>query len=104
MNKGHDELVDGGKQNMEQRTTMEEKLSWMMSSIVSSKPTEAFGGAMEMWLNEGYPTEISTMPYAAMLFGRREQHLLPRSQEHLKDAFQTGNHIPMFVFAQNKRL
>jgi len=52
MNKGHDNLVDGGKQNMEQRTTMEEKLEWMMSSIVSSKPTEAFGGAMEMWLNE----------------------------------------------------
>lgn len=59
---------------------------------------------MEMWLNEGYPTEISTLPYAAMMFGHRDQHLLPRSQEHLKDAFQTGNHIPMFVFAQNKRL
>jgi hypothetical protein len=34
MNKGHDNLVDGGKQNLEQRTTMEEKLSWMMGSIV----------------------------------------------------------------------
>jgi len=67
MNKGHDNLKDGGKMNMEQRVGMEERLDWMMTSIISNKPTEMFGGATDIWLAEGYPTEYSTMPYMAMM-------------------------------------
>lgn len=89
MNKGHENLKDGGKMNMEQRVDMRERLDWMMTSIISNKPTEIFGAATEIWLNEGYPTEISTMPYAAMMFGQREQQLLPMTQTHAKELFQS---------------
>lgn len=44
------------------------------------------------------------MPYAAMLFGNREQQLLPMTQQHARDLFQSGNHVPMLVFCQNKTL
>jgi len=45
------------------------------------------------------------MPYAAILFGSREQKLLPATQEHIKKQFQEeGCHVPMFVFMQNKNL
>lgn len=89
---------------MEQRVDMNDRLDWMMTSIISNKPTEIFGEATNIWLNEGYPTEISTMPYAAMMFGQREQQLLPMTQTHAKELFQSGNHVPMFVFCQNKAL
>jgi len=102
MNKGHDNLKDGGKMNMEQRVGMEERLDWMMTSIISNKPTEIFGAATDIWLAEGYPTEYSTMPYMAMMIGQREQQLLPMTQQHARDLFQSGNHVPMFVFCQNK--
>lgn len=89
---------------MEQRDGMNERLDWMMTTAISGKPTELFGAATNLWLNEGYPTEISTMPYAAMLFGNREQQLLPMTQQHARDLFQSGNHVPMLVFCQNKTL
>lgn len=44
------------------------------------------------------------MPYAAMLFGNREQQLLPATQEHLREEFLETTKIPMFIFAQNKNL
>lgn len=45
------------------------------------------------------------MPYAALLFGSREQQLMPDTQTHiLKELFQGGTHIPMFAFAQSKNL
>jgi|GEM_PF-3182824 len=44
------------------------------------------------------------MPYAAMLFGNREQQLLPATQEHLRTAFLETTKVPMFAFAQNKDL
>jgi len=44
------------------------------------------------------------MPYAALLFGNREQQLLPPTQEHMRQEFQKTTKIPMFVFAQNKDL
>lgn len=43
MNAGQTELEDGGKGNLNQRTTMEEKLDWMMGTAVSSKLPEMFG-------------------------------------------------------------
>lgn len=106
MNKGHENLKDGGKMNMEQRVGMDDRLDWMMRSIVDpgGKPTEIFGAATDIWLAEGYPTEISTMPYMAMMIGQREQQLLPMTQTHAKELFQSGNHVPMFVFCQNKWL
>lgn len=42
MNGGQKELADGGIGNLNQRTTMEEKLDWMMSTAVSSKLPELF--------------------------------------------------------------
>ncbi len=83
---------------------MKERLDWMMTTALSGKPTELFGAATNIWLTEGYPTETSTMPYAAMLFGNREQQLLPMTQQHARDLFQSGNHVPMLVFCQNKAL
>lgn len=45
------------------------------------------------------------MPYAAVLFGCREQQMLPHTQEAIKKEFQEqGVQIPMFVFMQNKGL
>jgi hypothetical protein len=44
------------------------------------------------------------MPYMAMMIGQREQQLLPMTQTHAKELFETGNHVPMFVFCQNKAL
>jgi hypothetical protein len=38
--------------NMEQRVGMEARTEWMMTSILSNKPTEIFGAATEIWLNE----------------------------------------------------
>lgn len=104
MNQGFDKLKDGGEGNLDQRTTMEDKLDWMMTTVISSKPTEAFGGATDKWLTEWYPTAISTMPYAALLFGSREQQLVPKLQDHLRQEFQKTAKVPMFVFAQNKNL
>lgn len=106
MNKGHENLKDGGKMNMEQRVGMEARLDWMMNSIVGpgGNPTEIFGAATDIWLAEWYPTEYSTMPYMAMMIGQREQQLLPMTQTHAKELFQSGNHVPMFVFCQNKAL
>lgn len=104
MNGGHKNLVDGGKGNMEQRNSMDERLKWMMDAVVNQKPTEAFGAATDIWLDEGYPTAISTMPYAAMIFGRRGEEMLPATQTHARELFQSGNHIPMLVFLQNRQL
>jgi len=104
MNGGHKNLIDGGKGNMEQRNGMDERLKWMMDAVVNQKPTEAFGAATDIWLDEGYPTAISTMPYAAMLFGRRGEEMLPATQTHARELFQSGNHIPMLVFVQNRQL
>lgn len=42
MNGGQKELADGGIGNLNQRTTMEEKLDWMMTTAVSSKLPELF--------------------------------------------------------------
>lgn len=102
MNGGQKELADGGIGNLNQRTTMEEKLDWMMSTAVSSKLPELFWGATNLWLQEGYPTYVSHMPYAAVLFGCREEQMLPPTREHIKDQFQSGFHMPEFVFMQNK--
>ena len=44
------------------------------------------------------------MPYAAMLFGCRDQQIPPLQQDDLLKNFKKGNHIPMFIFAQNKKL
>lgn len=44
------------------------------------------------------------MPYAAMIFGHREEQMLSPTREHIKEQFQSGYHIPMFVFMQNKDL
>lgn len=106
MNGWQKELADGGEGNLKQRTTMTEKLDWMMSAAVWStgKPPEVFWASTELWLAEGYPTNITTMPYAAMLFGHREEQMLSPTREHIKEQFQSGYHIPMFVFMQNKDL
>ncbi len=103
---GQKELVDGGEGNLRQRTTMTEKLDWMMGAAVwaTGKPPEVFWASTELWLAEWYPTEITTMPYAAMLFGHREEQMLSPTREHIKEQFQSGYHIPMFVFMQNKDL
>lgn len=102
MNAGQKELADGGEGNLKQRTTMSEKLDWMMSTAVSSKLPELFGAATDLWLAEGYPTATTTMPYAAILFGHRDEQMLGPTREHVKEQFQSGYHIPMFVFMQNK--
>lgn len=39
-----------------------------------------------------------------MMMGHVEQQILPKTQEHMKDLFQKGNHVPMFVFVQSKNL
>ncbi len=45
------------------------------------------------------------MPYAAVLFGCREQQMLSPTQEHIKKQFQDeGIQFPPFVFMQNKNL
>ncbi len=44
------------------------------------------------------------MPYAAILFGHREEQMLSPTREHIKEQFQSGYHMPMFVFMQNKDL
>ncbi len=103
MNNGQQELADGWKGNLNQRTTMTEKLDWMMSTAVSSKLPELFWASTDLWLAEWYPTAITTMPYAAILFGHREEQMLPATREHiLKEQFQTGYHVPMFPFMQNQ--
>jgi hypothetical protein len=84
MNGGQKELADGGIGNLNQRTTMEEKLDWMMGTALGQKLPELFGGATDLWLVEGYPTAISHMPYAAVLFGCREEQMLPPTREHIK--------------------
>lgn len=104
MNNGHDELIDGGKWNLEQRVNMTERLDWMMWTALNSKPSELFGAATEMYLTEGYDTWISTAPYAAFLFGHREEQILPKTQTYAKDLFQSGTQMPMLVFCQNKAL
>jgi hypothetical protein len=103
---GQKELVDGGDGNLKQRTTMSEKLDWMMGAAIwpSGKPPEVFWASTELWLSEWYPTRVTTMPYAAMLFGHREEQMLSPTREHIKTQFQSGYHIPMFVFMQNKDL
>lgn len=86
---GQKELVNGAELNLNQRITQEEKLEWMMNTALGGKIPEMFGVGTNMWLSEGYPTEISTMPYAAVLFGCREQQMLPLTREHiLKEQFQ----------------
>lgn len=98
-------MIDGWSDNLDQRWTMEEKLDWMMNSVMTWKPTEIFGSGTEKWLDYWYPTSVTTMPYAALLFWWREQQLLPKTQEHLlKELFQAWSHVPMFVFAQSKNL
>lgn len=42
------------------------------------------------------------MPYAAVLFGCREEQMLGPTREHIKQQFQSGYHMPHFVFMQNK--
>lgn len=42
------------------------------------------------------------MPYAAVLFGHREEQMLGPTREHIKEQFQSGYHIPQFIFMQNK--
>ena len=43
MNKGHDNLAkEGGPPNLDRRTTMEDKLDWMMGTVLSAKLPEAF--------------------------------------------------------------
>ncbi len=41
MSKGHDDLKDGGKNNLDTRVGMLDKLDWMMNTVCSSKITEA---------------------------------------------------------------
>jgi len=31
---------------------MDGKLEWMLQAVISGKPTEAFGGAIPLWLAE----------------------------------------------------
>jgi hypothetical protein len=102
MNGGQKELADGGVGNLNQRTTMTEKLDWMMSAVLGAKLPEVFGGSTDLWLQEWYPTHISHMPYAAVLFGCREEQMLSPTREHIKSQFQSGYHMPEFVFMQNK--
>lgn len=103
---GQKELADGGEGNLKQRTTMTEKLDWIMSAAIwaTGKPPEVFWASTDLWLAEWYPTEITTMPYAAILFGHREEQMLPSTREHVKEQFQSGYHMPPFVFMQNKDL
>ncbi len=39
-----------------------------------------------------------------MLFGNREQQMMPKTQESLKKQFQEGYHLAPFVFAQGRNL
>jgi hypothetical protein len=52
MNGGQKELADGGVGNLNQRTTMTEKLDWMMSAVLGAKLPEVFGGSTDLWLQE----------------------------------------------------
>jgi dsRNA-specific ribonuclease len=52
MHKGHESLKDGGKGNLEERTTMKSKLDWMMGAVIGAKLTESVGNAVEPWLAE----------------------------------------------------
>lgn len=54
MNGGQESCQSGGKGNLEQRTSMEEKKEWMMSALCSAtgKLPEGFGDATELWLVE----------------------------------------------------
>lgn len=89
MSAGQKDLVNGAELNLNQRITQEEKLEWMMNTALGGKIPEMFGVGTNMWLSEGYSTEISTMPYAAVLFGCRETEMLPLTREHiLKEQFQ----------------
>lgn len=82
---------------------MEEKLHWMVEQTAEYRITEAFGGATELWLKEGYPAEITSMPYAALLFGNRENQMLPKTAESIKKQMQEeGVQMPMFAFVQSK--
>ena len=52
MNKGHEQLKDGGPGNLNRRPNMEDKLDWMMSTVLAAKTTEAFGASNKLWLQE----------------------------------------------------
>ena len=52
MNAGQEKLKSGGPGNLNERTTMEGKLEWMMGTVLSQKIPEAFGDATELWLKE----------------------------------------------------
>lgn len=81
---------------------MSEKLKWMMDTAVGGKPTECLGKAIETWLEEGYPTQITTMPWAALLFSKRSDDLLPHTQTDAFKRFQAKTKVPMFPFLQGK--
>lgn len=49
---GHDKLKSGGPNNLNERTTMEGKLEWMMGTVLGQKIPEAFGDSTELWLKE----------------------------------------------------
>lgn len=52
MNKGHEQLKDGGPGNLNRRPNMEDKLDWMMGTVLAAKTTEAFGATNKLWLQE----------------------------------------------------
>lgn len=99
---GNKDLSDGGVGNLNQRTTKTEKLDWMMNTAIWGKLPELFWGATELWLTEWYSTAESTMPYSAVLFWSREEQMMSFTRESIKAQFQSGYHVPQFVFMQNK--
>lgn len=50
--KGQENLKAGGTSNLNERTTMEGKLDWMMNTVLGQKIPEAFGDATELWFKE----------------------------------------------------
>lgn len=81
---------------------MEDKLDWMMENILEKKIPESFGKATEIFLQEGYPVNVTSRPTAALLFGCRDQQMLAPTREHAKIQFQSGYHLPMLVFMQEQ--
>lgn len=49
---GQEKLKAGGPNNLNERTTMEGKLDWMMNTVLGQKIPEAYGDATELWLKE----------------------------------------------------
>lgn len=49
---GQEKLKAGGPNNLNEKTTMEGKLDWMMHTALFAKLPETFGDSTELWLKE----------------------------------------------------